>query len=132
MVADRLEITDLFTRLAQLLDERRWDDAATIYTDDVVVHSPRAGEIHGLDAAVAFLRGSEVEGEHTQHVTTDLLVDVDGDTAQAAANSLVHFYRDGEAPHRTSGLRLAGTAVRTPVGWRIRESRITLAWTRER
>ncbi|MFI6513174.1 nuclear transport factor 2 family protein [Streptosporangium sp. NPDC050855] len=131
LTADRVEIAGLFTRLAHLLDEARWEDAGTVYTDDVVVRSPRGGELHGIDEIVGYLRGSEVEGERTQHLTTDLLVDVDGDRAAASANSLVYFYRDGRAPHLTSGLRLACTAARTPAGWRFRESRITLAWTRE-
>jgi hypothetical protein len=39
--ADRIEIADLFSRFAQLLDEKRWDDADTIWTEDVAVHSPR-------------------------------------------------------------------------------------------
>jgi hypothetical protein len=43
----------------------------------------------------------------------------------------VYFYRDGRAPHQTSGLHLAGTVVRAPAGWRFREVRITPAWTRE-
>jgi hypothetical protein len=131
LTADRVEIAGLFTRLAHLLDEERWEDAGTVYTDDVVVRSPRGGELHGIGAVVGYLRGSEVEGERTQHLTTDLLVDVDGDRAAASANSLVYFYRDGRPPHQASGLRLTCAAVRTPAGWRFRESRITLAWTRE-
>ncbi|MFE2019675.1 nuclear transport factor 2 family protein [Streptomyces sp. NPDC059499] len=131
-VADRIEITDLFTRFARLLDEKRWEDAGTVFTDDVVGHSPRSGEIRGLDELVGFLRRAEVEGEHTQHLTTDLLVDVNGDRAAASANSLVYFFRDGEAPHLTSGLRLDCTAARTPAGWRIRETRTTVAWMREK
>jgi 3-phenylpropionate/cinnamic acid dioxygenase small subunit len=131
LIADRIEIADLFTRFALLLDEKRWEDADTVFTDDVAVHSPR-GELHNLDKVVGFLRQAEVEGEHTQHVTTDLLVKVDGDQAAASANSLVYFYRDGQAPHRTSGLRLACTAVRTPAGWRLRESRTMLAWMHEK
>lgn len=130
-IADRIEITDLFTRLALLLDERRWEDTGTVFTDDVTVHSPRAGELHGIGEVVGYLRQAEVEGGRTQHVTTDLLVDLDGDQAAASANSLVHFYRDGRAPHLASGLRLAGTAVRTPAGWRLREHWITPAWSRE-
>ena len=43
---------------------------------------------------------------------------------------LVYFYRDGQEPHQASGLRLAGTVVRTPAGWRFREHRIMPAWTR--
>lgn len=131
LIADRIEITDLFTRLAHLLDEKRWEDADTVFTDDVVVHSPRGGELRGIDNVVGFMRQGEVEGQHTQHTTTDLLVDIDGDQAVASANSLVYYYRDGQAPHFTGGLRLDGTVVRTPTGWRFREQRITPAWTRE-
>lgn len=132
LVADRIEIADLFARFARLLDEKRWEDAHTVFADDVVVRSPRAGELHGIDKLVGFLRQAEVEGEHTQHVTADLLVEVDGDQAAASANSLVYFYRDGQAPHRTSGLRLVGTVVRTSAGWRLRESRTILVWMHER
>jgi len=131
LIADRIEIADLVTRFARLLDEQRWEDAGTVFTDDVAVHSPRGGELRGIDKVVGFMRQTEVEGEHTQHVTTDLLVNVDGDQAAVSANSLVYFYRDGQAPHQTGGLRLASIVVRTPTGWRIREHRIMPAWIRE-
>ncbi|MET9633028.1 nuclear transport factor 2 family protein [Lentzea sp. NPDC006480] len=62
--------------------------------------------------------------------TTDVVVNVDGDQAAASANSVVRFFRDGEAPHRTSGLRLACAATRTPDGWRLSEARTTLLWMR--
>jgi 3-phenylpropionate/cinnamic acid dioxygenase small subunit len=114
----RVDVADLFTHLANLLDECRHDDAPTVYHDDIVVRSPR-GELHGLDEVTAHLKRSQVEGEHTQHVHGDVLVQldgVDGDRAKATPNQLVYFYRAGEAPHRTSGLRVACTAVRTPAG----------------
>jgi 3-phenylpropionate/cinnamic acid dioxygenase small subunit len=129
--ADRLEIADLFTRFARLLDEKRWEDVDAVLTEDVTVHSPRGGELHGIDKVVGFLRQGEVEGEHTQHTTTDLLVEVGGDQAEASANSLVYYYRDGQAPYFTGGLRQHYTAVRTPAGWRISGVRIMPAWTRE-
>lgn len=131
LIADRIEIADLFSRFALLLDEGRWGDADTVFADDVAVHSPRGGELHGLDKVVAFMKQGEVEGQHAQHTTTDLLVDVDGDLAIASANSLVFYYRDGQAPHFTGGLRMTSTLVRTPAGWRFREQRITPAWTRD-
>lgn len=127
--ADRVEVAELFARLARMLDDGRHDDAHTIYADDVVVHSPRAGELRGVDDVIGYLRRSQVDGERTQHVHGDVLVEVAGDRAQASANQLVYFYRDGEPPHRSSGLRLAYTAVRTPAGWRFREGGLTLAWT---
>jgi SnoaL-like protein len=43
LIADRIDITDLFTRFALLLDKERWEDADTVFTDDVTVHSPRGG-----------------------------------------------------------------------------------------
>ncbi|MDL4815522.1 nuclear transport factor 2 family protein [Actinomadura opuntiae] len=131
LVADRIEIADLCTRFARLLDEKRWEDADTVFTDDVAVHSPRGDDLRGIGRVVDFMRRSEVEGQHTHHTTAELLVDVDGDQAAVSANSIVYYYRDGQAPHFTGGLRQHYTSVRTPAGWRIREVRITPAWTRE-
>jgi 3-phenylpropionate/cinnamic acid dioxygenase small subunit len=128
---DRLEITELFARLARLLDEGRHEEAPTVYHRDIAVRSPRV-ELDGLEAVTAHLERSRVEGERTQHVHGDVLVRVDGDRAEATANQVVYFYRDGEAPHRTSGLRVACATVRTAAGWRIRDMRITVAWTHER
>ena len=130
--ADRVEIAELFARLANLLDEGRHDDVHSVYHADVVVRSPRGGELHGLDEVTAYLKRSQVEGEHTQHVHGDVLVHVDGDRAKATANQVVYFYGNGAPPHRTSGLRSACAAVRTPAGWRFSEIDITLAWTHEK
>lgn len=131
-LTDRIEIADLFSRLSRLLDEKRWDDADTVFDRDISVSSPRNGELNGIDELVAVMRKAENPDELTQHVTTDLLVDLDGDKAATSANSVVYFFREGEAPHRTAGLRLTGVAVRTPAGWRLRESRTALLWLREK
>lgn len=80
--------------------------------------SPRNGELTGIDELVDVMSKAENPDELTQHVTTDLLVDVAGDQAAVSANSVVYFFRAGQAPHRTAG-------------WRLRESRISLAWQRE-
>jgi hypothetical protein len=128
-LADRIEIAELFARLARLLDEGRPEDVHTVYAEDVVVRSPRV-ELHGIDEVVAHLRGSQVEDEHTQHVHGDVLVSMDGDRVLASANQVVYYYRTGEPSDRSSGLRMAYTVVRTPAGWRFREGRLTLAWTR--
>lgn len=130
LLADRVEITDLFTRFSLLLDDKRWDDAGDTFTENVTVHSPNGGSLTGLDNVIAFMRKSEVDGENTQHITTDVLVDVDGDQASVAANSLVYFFRANHAPHMNSGLRLTCEAVRTPDGWRFREWRIAVLWIR--
>lgn len=67
----------------------------------------------------------------TQHVHGDIQVRVDGDRAEATANQLVYFYRDGEPPHTSAGLRSSSIAVRTADGWRITRMTITRRWQRE-
>jgi ketosteroid isomerase-like protein len=131
MSDDHIEVSSLFARLADLLDEARYDDIHTIYTDDVVVHSPQGGELRGIDEVTAFLHKTHVDGRRTQHLLSGVLVDVDGDRARASANELTYFYRDGEPPHRTGGLRMTWEAVRTPLGWRVREARLAVAWIQE-
>lgn len=126
---DRLDIAELFARLAHLLDKNNVDDLHTVYTEDVEVHSPRGGELHGLAAATRYLRDSQVVTERTHHLNTDILITLDGDQAEASANQLVYFFREGEPPHQKSGLHMSATAVRTPVGWRFRKAGITLVWT---
>jgi ketosteroid isomerase-like protein len=127
--ADHVEIAGLFARLARVLDTKDHDGLRAIYSDDVVVHSPRSGKLHGIDEVLDFVRQSDDKDVRTQHLHSDVLVDVDGDQASASANELVYFYREGQPPHRTSGLQLTSTAVRTPAGWRVSEAEIKLAWS---
>src|ERR1043165_8833881 len=127
---DRAEVAELLTRLADLLDGKRWNDIGTVYADDVTLRSPR-GELHGLAAITAYLHRGDTEGEHTRHQTTGVLVDLDGSRAAITAQSLVRYFRDGRPPHRSSGLRHKATAVRTPSGWRIKELDRLLLWARQ-
>ncbi|MFD2472736.1 nuclear transport factor 2 family protein [Amycolatopsis silviterrae] len=126
--ADRLDVADLFARLARMLDERRHDEIDRVYHPDIAVHSPR-GELRGLAEVTAFL--AKEPSELAQHVHGDILVDLDGDRATATANQLVYFYREGQPPHRRSGLRVATAAVRTPEGWRFTEMSIRPVWIQE-
>jgi ketosteroid isomerase-like protein len=130
-LTDRAEITDLFARLTRLLDEARYNDAATIYTPDITVYSPRGGELHGINNVIDYLHKTHVEDVHTQHMHSDLLINLNGDQAHATANQLVHFYRPDQPPHQTSGLNVTYKATRTPTGWRFHQARIALAWTQK-
>jgi hypothetical protein len=125
-LTDRLEITDLVTRLGHWLDGRG-GDPSTIYDRDIVARSPR-GEFHGFDEVLAFVTRDDPSGERYQHFHTDVLVHLDGDRAEVTANQLTNFFQPGEAPHRSSGLRLRYEAIRRPDGWRIAVADIELAW----
>ncbi|MGW2592800.1 nuclear transport factor 2 family protein [Streptomyces sp. NPDC001515] len=129
-IVDRTEVAELFARLGLLLDERRIEDAGTVYHEQVVVRSPK-GELHGLDEVTALLKRSTSGDERSQHTYTGVVVRLDGDRARTTANGVTYFFREGAAPHRTSGLRMTCEAVRTPAGWRFADARIELAWLRE-
>lgn len=127
---DRAELTDLVTRLNRWLDDPdRWDlaEARAVYAEDAVVQSPRGGA-SGVVDIVDYIQRTGADGDRTQHFTTNVLVEVDGEQASVSANLLVWFYRAGEAPHATVGLRYQFSAVRTVNGWRFDRAEITPLW----
>jgi SnoaL-like domain len=128
-LADRLEIAELFARLARLLDEGQPEDIRRVYSEDVEVHSPRSGELRGIGAVIEFLGRSRGDAERTQHTNSDVLVTVDGDRIEASAHQLVHYYRPDQPPHRRSGLRLVYSVTRTSQGWRFQKGQLTLLWS---
>ncbi|MFG1998363.1 nuclear transport factor 2 family protein [Spirillospora sp. NPDC048911] len=134
-LADRTEIADLLSRLNHWLDDhrlswqddRRYADLDRLYTTDTVARSPR-GTVHGLDELIAHVRSHSTDAQRTQHVTSDVLIDVDGDQANVTANTVVYFYRPDEGPFLATGLRASFTAVRTPLGWRLASTEMTPLW----
>lgn len=131
-VADRLELTDLVARLGRWLDDPDDDDGLrAVYAENAVVHSPR-GTAAGFDEVLVLARANNGGDERTHHLTSDVLVDLgidgDGDRAAVSANLVNVFYRPGESPHRTVGIRYAFSAARTTDGWRFDGARVTPAW----
>ena len=114
-------------RLARWLDDPATDDGRAIDAEDAGVSSPR-GRAEGIEEVLAYVRRNSSDDEHTQHLTTDVTVDLAGDRAVVRANQLVYFYRPGAAPHRTSGIRHRFEAARTPDGWRLASADVELAW----
>jgi SnoaL-like domain len=124
---DRQAIAERIAQLGRMLDEKRFDNARSILADDVVVQTP-GGEARGFEAVVAQARRTHTV--RNQHAISDVLIDVDGDRAQARANLIVTFAADpgarlvvGDAEHPDSFLTLGEVyrfeAVRTDDGWRL-------------
>jgi 3-phenylpropionate/cinnamic acid dioxygenase small subunit len=128
-LADRLAITDLVSGLGRWLDEKRFDEAPTIFVDDVAVQTP-GGTARGIDHVVAQARRNHAD-DRTQHVITNVLVDFEGaDRATVGANLVVTFVPDVTAPgaYRTLGERYAFTAARTAEGWRLASVAVHPLW----
>jgi hypothetical protein len=116
---DRNEITEVLAGLARWLDDKRWDHADEVLTPGVRVTTP-GGVAEGRDAAVAQARRNH--DDVTQHLFTNVVVDLDGDRADVGAEALVVL---GE---RRLGSRYALGLVRTPAGWRIDALTVTPTW----
>lgn len=137
---DRVAIGDLISRYAAAVDAQRLREERDLYVDGFLLEFP------AVSFAIAQGRrvpapGDEANGpvqikgnsgfERTQHLTTNVLVDVDGDRAAARADLFAVHVHDAQRPE--SHFDLGGVyefeAVRTADGWRLSRLRLTPVWT---
>ena len=126
---DRNALIDLVTRLYAVLDEERFDELDTVYTEDATLDFP-SGRMEGLDAVTAMARRRAERYRGRQHVSTDLDIEIDGDNARLRTNHLA-FHVHGDAPdvHFDAGIVHRFDAVRTPRGWRLARGEAEVVWT---
>ncbi|MFE6857655.1 nuclear transport factor 2 family protein [Nocardia sp. NPDC057668] len=134
---DRTRISNLVSRYYSAVDEKAVDRALVeaVFTPDGRWVSPtgiaRVGHEAIADqqiAAVAMFRA-------THHVTSDHLVDVEGDSARLRANlTAMHLWgvEAGDSAalesHFLAGGVFEGVAQRTGAGWRLSELRLRIVW----
>lgn len=138
-LVDRQEIADLVSRLGLALDEGRFDEMRSLLAEDATVRTP-GGQAAGREGMIAQARRNHPPEQPIQHLITNLLVDIDGDRAEARANLVVHFGPiDGggdtsvtlPAPpvaYTTGEVYRFGFA-RTPTGWHFTCIDVTPTWT---
>lgn len=132
-LADEFEIERVISSLGRCLDERDFDSLRALFTADATVETP-GGAAQGHDALVEQARRRHTAADGIQHVITNVLVHVDGETAQVRANLLVAFAETG--PHDPAPF-LLGEVYRfsfahTPQGWRITSLSSAPTWTMNR
>jgi 3-phenylpropionate/cinnamic acid dioxygenase small subunit len=126
---DRSEIADLIARLGLWLDEKRFEDARSVLTEDVAVET-LGGQVQGIEAVTEQARRNHDVGR-TQHVITNLLIDLDGDKATIRANLIATFVQRADEPgsHFDIGERYRFEAIRTAHGWRLSRVQASPLWT---
>ena len=138
-LADRAAITDTVTRFGWCLDRRDWDGLKALFTDVVRTDYTALWGGEPQEAGVDDLLATDQQGswrrtldglEATQHLITNILVEVDGDTATATANVVgVHRLTN---PHGSPLWTVGGTydirLTRTAAGWRIRAITQGITW----
>ena len=124
---ERSEITELVSRLGLWLDEKRWDEARSVLTEDATAKTS-GGSVVGVDGVSEQARRNHVVRTH--HVITNVLIELDGDRATVGANLIATFVGgpDGSGPHSHRGERYHFEAVRTPEGWRLAHVEATPVW----
>jgi DNA-binding MarR family transcriptional regulator len=125
---DRNEITELVSRLGMWLDEKRWDEARSILTEDATAETG-GGSVAGVEQVAEQARRNHVVPTH--HVITNVLIDLDGDRATVSANLVATFVggTDGSGPHSQLGERYRFEAVRSSEGWRLSRVEARPVWS---
>jgi hypothetical protein len=139
-LSDRAEISELLDRyltdfdtlLTQPFDHVPRDDAwyRRLFTEDLRLTFPVGGH-QGIAGLAEFQLAAKANWARTQHISSNHVVDLDGDKAALRAQLLVTHVHPVELsrPHFTAGSRIQALAVRAQEGWRLDELTISLIWT---
>jgi ketosteroid isomerase-like protein len=125
---DHNEIQSQIIRIAAMLDNHDFPTATSIFTDDVAIETP-GGTASGVGAATAQAKRNHAKFT-TQHLISNVLIDLAGDAAQARADVLATFIaKDDPSKSRSS---VSGSYsygfTRTDEGWRVSELKMRPLW----
>jgi hypothetical protein len=118
-LVDRNELADLVARHSLWVDEHRYDESASLFTEDVVVKS-RRGQSHGLEALVELVRAGHDRYARTLHNKSNLVIEIHGDTATVRAHDTAVYVLDDKTEAIAAAVHLY-SARRTEKGWRFNE-----------
>jgi hypothetical protein len=136
-LADRAEITSLVSRYFSAIDDKRLDPATmeAVFTASAHVTRPNGASLTGPEAIAASQTESFARFRATHHVSSDHVIDLDGDSACIRANLIaMHLWADQERDpntlqtHFLAGGVLHGLVIRTGQGWRLSELSMRNTW----
>jgi hypothetical protein len=121
-------IRSLMYRYARGIDDRDLDEVVACFTADADV------AVEGSDVGVpdvraffgALLGGSRDLGPTSSHAMSNVLVDVEGDSARASTRGVAYLLRGDVVMVR--GVRYDDVCSRTADGWRIVKRRHRAQW----
>jgi 3-phenylpropionate/cinnamic acid dioxygenase small subunit len=124
-ISDRLEITELLVRYSHAVDTQDWEAFTQVFTPDAVIDYTEMGGPRGsVPETVEFLRTAMSTFASYQHMVSNTVLELDGDTATARTicfNPMVLDRGDAGTHVFFCGLWYRDALVRTSDGWRIRE-----------
>ncbi|MCU1648093.1 MAG: hypothetical protein JWN03_8368 [Nocardia sp.] len=134
-LADRIAISELLDRYAELFDDRTFTATLpTLFTEDANVELP-PGDHHGIEGMDAFHADVMSPFGATQHIFTNYLIDLADNRADFRAKTLVTHHVPPSSPKSgdahdffVAGGLLTGAVTRTPDGWRFRQVLLDVIW----
>jgi hypothetical protein len=122
-LADRNELGDLIASHSLWIDEHRYDETDRLFTADVVVKSLR-GEVRSIEALIDLVRSRHDEYVRTLHNKSNLVIEVDGETATVRAHDIAVLVIDDKTEAVAAAIHRYG-ARRTDDGWRFDRLEVT-------
>jgi hypothetical protein len=133
LLLDRDEIGEVVSRFATALDLQDWPLFRSCFTDEIEVdYSDLRGEPPSVVSADTFVdqRREALEGLTTQHLSTNHIITVEGDSGTCTSCAVIHRLRprdDGHDAFDTHGY-YSYTLTRTAEGWKICKVRQKVLW----
>ena len=136
-LADRAEITSLISRYFSAIDDKRLDRTTmeAVFTASCRLTRTNGASLVGPEAIAAGQSESFARFRATHHVSSDHVIDLDGDSARLRANLIaMHLWADQERDpntlqtHFLAGGVLHALVVRTGRGWRLSELSLRNTW----
>lgn len=127
-LVEKQRIIEVGLRYASAVDTRDVERFLTCFTPDAHWYSD-VHDARGHDQIAEALRRTIALLDATQHVATNFEVTLDGDRAHMRSCYIATHVRAPLEPFVLAGA-YDDVLVKTADGWRIRERRLTIQWTR--
>jgi len=118
---DRFAIIAVLDRYAEVLDTRRWEGLADVFTEDVEMDF-QSWRATGLAEVTRHVRSFLDGCGPSQHLLGNYRIELDGD--RASSRCYVRVMHLGKGPHEGKTYEMWGEyrdeLVRAPAGWRSR------------
>lgn len=127
---DERAIRALLLEYLTAIDNKDWDRYARAFAEDGEFEIMGQRRVGRAEIAAGPARDLAHFGR-TQHYSTNHVVELDGDRAQASAYVYAVHIPDAKQPseHADIGGCYRCSCVRTSEGWRFREIRLEIWWT---
>ena len=120
---DRAAIEDQMVRYARATDWMETENHRLVFADECVFASPHSGDMHGVDAVVAWMNRVLPQFEATQHLIGNIAITFTGPDTATGLWYLEDRFIDPLRQEDTIGTALyRDRYVRTADGWKIARS----------